>query len=151
MARARKAEPWVAKHDDQAIPESVKRHILERQTNADGQIICPDCGNPIRPGQAKAFDHEIPLADGGRHSEDNLRAIHEKPCHAIKTVLEAKARTKERSQFAAIHGIKSSQSQLRGAGFRPAPAQRKASTPITGKFEGDIMARSSRAKERAST
>ena len=106
MARSRKSAGWVARHHDQAIPESVQRHILERQMNPDGLIICPDCGNPIRPGQAKAFDHEIPLADGGKHSEANLRAIHQKPCHAIKTVREAKARTKARSQFAAVHGIK---------------------------------------------
>jgi 5-methylcytosine-specific restriction endonuclease McrA len=96
----------MAKHDDQAIPESVQRHILERQMNADGLIICPDCGNSIRPGQKKAFDHEVPLADGGQHCEANLRAIHENPCHAIKTVAEAKARTKARSQFAAVHGLK---------------------------------------------
>jgi 5-methylcytosine-specific restriction endonuclease McrA len=106
MPRSRTAQGWVAKHDDQAIPESVQRHILERQMNADGLIICPDCGNPIRPGQKKAFDHQKPLADGGEHSEANLRAIHERPCHAIKTVVEAKARTKARSQFAAVHGIK---------------------------------------------
>lgn len=130
MARSRKSEGWVAKTHDQAIPESVKRHILERQTNTDGMIICPDCGNPIRPGQAKAFDHHKPLADGGGHSEANLRAIHEKPCHAIKTVVEAKARTKARSQFAAVHGIKTSKSEMRSAGFRKAPPQHSATRKI---------------------
>lgn len=135
MARSRKSEGWVAKHDDQAIPESVKRHILERQMNAAGEIICTDCGNPIRPGAAKAFDHEKPLADGGEHSEANLRAIHEKPCHAIKTAAEAKARTKARSQFAAIHGIKTSKSSMRGQGFAKAPPQRTASRPIIRRSE----------------
>lgn len=106
MVRSRKSQGWVAKHDDQAIPESVQRRILERQMNAEKLIICPDCGNPIRPGQRKAFDHAVPLIDGGEHSEENLRAIHENPCHAIKTKAEAKARTKARSQFAAVHGIK---------------------------------------------
>lgn len=130
MARSRKSKGWVAKHDDQAIPESVQRHILERQMNVDGLIICPDCGNPIRPGQAKAFDHEIPLIDGGEHSEENLRAIHEKPCHAIKTAKEAKARTKARSQFAAVHGIKSSKTKKRGAGFRRSDPQRTATRPL---------------------
>lgn len=141
MARTRKSQGWVAKHDDQAIPETVQRHILERQMNADGLIICPDCGNPIRPGQKKAFDHFKPLADGGQHSEANLRAIHEKPCHAIKTVVEAKARTKARSQFAAVHGIKSGKSELRSAGFAPAQPQRRASSAPIPKFEGDILAR----------
>lgn len=116
MARSRKSEGWVAKHDDQAIPESVQRQILENQMNADGMVICPDCGNPIRPGQKKAFDHRIPLIDGGKHCQANLRAIHENPCHAIKTTAEAKARTKARSQFAAVHGIKSNPSSpLAGA------------------------------------
>ncbi|UJW87932.1 HNH endonuclease [Devosia sp. SL43] len=141
MARSRKAQSWVAKHHDQAIPESVKRHILERQMNAAGEVICTDCGNVIRPGQVKAFDHETPLADGGEHSEANLRAIHEKPCHAIKTAAEAKARTKARSQFAAVHGIKTSKSELRSAGFAPAAPQHRATAPRTPKFEGDIMAR----------
>lgn len=130
MARSRKSEGWVAKNDDQAIPESVQRHILERQMNADGLIVCPDCGNPIRPGQKKAFDHDKPLADGGTHSEANLRAIHERPCHAIKTAAEAKARTKARSQFAAIHGIKASKSAVRSQGFRKAGPQRTATRPI---------------------
>lgn len=131
MARSRTSQPWVAKHDDQAIPESVKRHILERQMNAAGEVICTDCGNVIRPGQKKAFDHETPLADGGEHSEANLRAIHEKPCHAIKTVAEAKARTKARSQFAAVHGIKTSKSAMRGAGFAPRQKQHSATRRLT--------------------
>jgi 5-methylcytosine-specific restriction endonuclease McrA len=112
MARSRKSEGWVAKHDDQAIPESVQRQILESQMNADGLIICPDCANPIRPGQKKAFDHRIPLIDGGTHSQANLRCIHENPCHAIKTVQENKDRTKARSQFAAVHGIKVAKSKI---------------------------------------
>lgn len=122
MARSRQAQGWVAKHDDQAIPESVQRHILERQMNADGLIICPDCGNAIRPGQKKAFDHRTPLADGGEHSEANLRAIHEKPCHAIKTVTEAKARTKARSQFAAVHGIKAAKVKIPARPFGGFPS-----------------------------
>jgi hypothetical protein len=130
----------VAKHDDQAIPVSVQRHILERQMNAEGIIICPDCGQPIRAGQAKAFDHDKPLIDGGVHGEENLRAIHEKPCHQIKTAAEAQARTKERSQFAAVHGIKSK----KAGGFRTADPQRRATgkirkfSPIDGVYETDF-------------
>lgn len=141
MARTRKSLGWVAKHDDQAIPESVKRQILEAQMNADGAIICPDCTNPIRPGQKKAFDHNTPLIDGGEHCQANLRAIHENPCHAIKTVAEAKARTKARSQFAAVHGIKTSGGGLHSAGFAKAEPRHRATTPITPKFAGDILAR----------
>ena len=130
MPRSLKSEPWVAKHDDQAIPESVQRHILERQMDDAGLIICPDCGQPIRPGQKKAFDHQVPLIEGGVHGEANLRAIHEKPCHQIKTAGEARARTKARSQFAAVHGIKAKKSR----GFPKAPPQRKASTELSDKF-----------------
>lgn len=140
MPRSRKSQPWIAKHDDQAIPESVQRHILEGQKNAAGIIICPDCGQPIRPGQAKAFDHEIPLADGGIHGEANLRAIHVKPCHSNKTAAEAIARTKERSQFAAVHGIKGK----KPGGFKSTEPQLSASrktrkwSPIDGVFETDF-------------
>lgn len=100
------AKEWVARHDNQAIPEQVKRRILQSQLNAAGVPVCPDCGNEIRPGQKKAFDHKTPLADGGAHAEANLRAIHEKPCHQIKTSGEAAKRADERSQFIAIHGLK---------------------------------------------
>jgi 5-methylcytosine-specific restriction endonuclease McrA len=137
MPRNRKSGPWIAKHADQAIPESAKRHILERQTNAAGLVICPDCGQPIRIGQKKAFDHEKPLIEGGLHGEENLRAIHEKPCHQIKTAAEARARTKERSQFAAMHGIKGK----KPGGFKVAHPQQSASrkirkfSPIDGIYE----------------
>jgi len=101
----RSLEPWVAKHDDQAIPDRVKIRVLKSQANADGIPICPCCTMPVRPSDAVDFDHETPLADGGKHAEVNLRAIHRK-CHKLKTAREAQTRAEERSQFKAIYGLK---------------------------------------------
>lgn len=101
----RSVETWVAAHDDQAIPIRVKRRILKRQCNADGVPVCPDCGTEIRPDVTPEFDHALPLADHGTHSEDNLRAIHPK-CHKLKTAREAHRRAEERSQFDAMYGLK---------------------------------------------
>jgi len=36
---------------------------------------CDMCGQPTTPDNAE-FDHIIPLADGGPHSEDNIRITH---------------------------------------------------------------------------
>lgn len=46
-------------------------HILER----DG-LWCYICEHAILPGQKMHFDHVIPLARGGEHTEDNLKPTH---------------------------------------------------------------------------
>lgn len=46
-------------------------YILER----DG-MICYICEKPIEPHHKLHFDHVIPLARGGAHTEDNLKATH---------------------------------------------------------------------------
>jgi len=127
MSRA--IESWVAKHDDQAIPDKVKRRVLDRQRNADGIPICPDCTNQIRPSQAIEYDHALPLIDGGKHSEENLRAIHQKPCHAIKTAREAHNRAEERAQMMGVYGLKKSKT--------PFP-KRKPYQPNVRQLYGDI-------------
>jgi 5-methylcytosine-specific restriction endonuclease McrA len=105
MARTRKSGPWVGKNHDAPIPETVKRRVLLRQRNARGVPVCPLCTREIIPGEGVDYDHEKPLIDEGEHSEENLRAIHRK-CHRLKTAREAHDRAKERSQFAAVYGIK---------------------------------------------
>lgn len=47
--------------------------------------ICHVCHEPF----ADAIDHVTPLAEGGTDDDNNLRPIHEAPCHIIKTKAEA--------------------------------------------------------------
>lgn len=94
----RAIDEWVGTHDDQSIPARVKVRVLDRQRPAPGELpICPDCGMSIREGQTVHFDHAVPLIDGGAHAEGNLRAIHERPCHRIKTAREAMERAEART------------------------------------------------------
>ena len=47
--------------------------------------ICHVCGQP----GADQADHVVPLSEGGADGEDQMRAIHETPCHERKTQAEA--------------------------------------------------------------
>jgi 5-methylcytosine-specific restriction protein A len=96
---------WVAKSDDARIPDKVKLRVRDRQKGDDGLPICPECGLPIRAGQGLDYDHEVPLIDGGRHAELNLRAIHRR-CHANKTSAEATQRASDRVTVKSHYGLK---------------------------------------------
>lgn len=96
----RSTPEWIAKHDNQAIPERVKLRIWEREKGR-----CHITGKPIWPGDKYDFEHKIALADGGQHRESNLflalRGVHLK-----KTGEEATQRAKVRQRTKRYAGIK---------------------------------------------
>lgn len=96
---------WQGKTPDSQIPDKVRWRILNRQRDASGQPVCPDCGKVIYPGEGVEYDHAVPLIDGGSHSEANLRAVHRR-CHKMKTAREAHARAEERAQGMKVYGVK---------------------------------------------
>lgn len=114
---------WVAKHDDQAIPEKVQLRCFERDKRR-----CFLCGNLIRPGDGLDFHHRTPLIDGGRHAESNLVPVHRK-CHRLQTAREATERASIRATVKSQYGIRKP-SRLSGPGFRKSEPQRSASRPI---------------------
>lgn len=67
---SRSLPEWIASSDDAAIPARVKLRVWER---CGGK--CALTGRKLRPGDAYEFDHIIALANGGRHSEDNLQLV----------------------------------------------------------------------------
>lgn len=69
---------WIAKHDDEAIPQRVQLRIY---TRANG--MCVKCGRPLRKGHW-ACDHITALINGGQHRESNLQALCISPCHSDK-------------------------------------------------------------------
>lgn len=112
---ARTIPEWIGSNDNAAIPGRVRLRVLDRQRPAVGELpICPDCGQPIRPGDGVEFDHETPLIDGGAHAESNLRAKHRK-CHKLKTAREALERAESRRKTAKAYGIKQSRHPFPGS------------------------------------
>src|SRR5579859_3281988 len=57
-------------------------------------ITCPECGNPIEPGQRIEWDHRHAVVFDGPHEYQNLRPIHYDPCHKKKTARDVKANAK---------------------------------------------------------
>lgn len=56
------------------------KHVLNKH-----DTICHVCGQP----GANQADHVVPLAEGGADTEENMRPIHDDPCHREKTAAEA--------------------------------------------------------------
>jgi len=85
----RSCPEWIAKHDDQAIPGSVKDRIALK-----AEDYCQSCKRKVGQGGLRAeFDHVTPLILGGKHCEANLQLLcHE--CHGKKTKLDVKLKAK---------------------------------------------------------
>ena len=47
-------------------------------------MVCHICGKPIEDRRLLTFDHVIPLARGGSHTEENLRPAHRR-CNSWKS------------------------------------------------------------------
>lgn len=103
---ARTVKEWIGKNDDAAIPDAVKRRIVNRQ---DG--CCALSSKPFGPGNKPEFDHKVALWLGGEHRESNLHAIC-KDEHKAKTKAEATVRAKVNRQQDKHLGIKSPSSKL---------------------------------------
>jgi 5-methylcytosine-specific restriction protein A len=108
---ARSVDEWVAKHDDQAIPDKVKLRIFEREGRK-----CQICGGDIRPGDGTDYHHVPALADGGAHRESQIYPVHRK-CHRMVTAKEALARAETRATVKKHYGIKTTKG-------RPMPGTR---------------------------
>lgn len=72
---------------------AARRRILDRDRH-----VCHVCHQP----GADQVDHVIALAEGGADTDDNLAAIHARPCHAAKTAAES-ARARARNRTARSH------------------------------------------------
>jgi len=120
---SRELPEWIAKHDDQAIPDRVKERIARKAGDC-----CKKCGNPIA-GKSAEFDHAIPLILGGQHRESNLQLLCT-PCHGAKTKLDVKLKAKVARVRKKHLGISRPRQQIQSRGFQPAERQRRASSPV---------------------
>ncbi len=82
MTRA--VKEWIAKHDDQTIPRSVRIRVFETHGGK-----CALTGKRLYPGEYD-IDHKKRLKDGGEHRESNLQPVWREK-HKEKTAAETKA------------------------------------------------------------
>ena len=75
----RSTEEWIAKHDDQRVPDYVRLRVFR-----DRGGICHITGRKIRVGDKWELEHIIALCNGGQHRESNLAPALVAP-HKIKT------------------------------------------------------------------
>lgn len=129
----RSVKEWIGKTDDSMPGDIVRDRISKRQGDR-----CACCGRPFGPGLTAHCDHVRALADGGENRERNLQMLCNW-CHVEKSADEATSRAKNRRIRAKHLGFDTVRTnRWSSRGFDPAAPQRRATTPIAGKFDGDI-------------
>jgi len=134
--RTARLKEWVGKTPEAMPGQTVLLRLYAKQ---NGICAC-GCGQVMNLNRDKVdCDHVIAVIDGGENRESNLQLLLN-ACHKRKTSAEASARSEERRHkskaFTALRKPKWGTQRL-GSGNN----QRRASTPPTPKFPGDIMAR----------
>jgi 5-methylcytosine-specific restriction endonuclease McrA len=86
---SREIPEWIAKHDDQKVPDRVRTRVFERENG-----ICHITGRKIDPVRDQwDLDHKLALILGGEHRESNLfPALREH--HRKKTAVEMGVKAK---------------------------------------------------------
>lgn len=107
---ARSVKEWIAKHDDQKVPASVRQRVYEKHKG-----ICYLSALTIK-GQAWDLDHITPLKDGGEHRENNLAPTLKK-YHKLKTAREAAERVKTERTKQKHSGARRPKQSLKSRGF----------------------------------
>lgn len=81
---ARSVDEWIGKTDDTQIPPRVKIRVFDKHSGH-----CVVCGTRIGGSLLPAYDHIVPLVNGGENRENNLQLLCV-PCHKAKTVQDIK-------------------------------------------------------------
>jgi hypothetical protein len=129
----REVAPWIGRTDDSMPSRDVRLRISARQGDC-----CALCRTPLGPKNRGHCDHIIPLADEGENVESNLQMICA-TCHERKTSGEATVRAKVR-RTKASNILALAPSEWRSRPLGNGNNQHRATTSITPKFEGDVLA-----------
>jgi 5-methylcytosine-specific restriction protein A len=131
----RSVPEWVGKRPESMPGNLVLLRIYARQNGLCG---C-GCGRVMNLNRDKIDrEHTIPLIDGGENRESNLTLmLHEH--HVPKTAAEASQRAEARQHQA--KAFTRPPSKLQSPGFPRAQPQRRATSPLKPKYEGDIMSK----------
>lgn len=85
----RSVPEWIAKHDDQKVPDRVRLRIFDRENG-----ICHLTGKRIDPVRDEwDLDHKVSLILGGEHRETNLFPALREP-HRRKSATEVAVKAK---------------------------------------------------------
>lgn len=121
----RRWKEWVGKTPDAKVPDAVRARIFalwEGRCFITGVKLGTDDWD---------MDHVVPLADGGKHQESNLRPVW-RPAHRAKTGKENSARAVVRRKQRAHLGLKRKpKKQIQSQPFAKAEPQHRASKPIS--------------------
>lgn len=85
----RSVPEWIAKHDDEKIPNRVKVRVFYR---FNGVCQC-GCTRKIRFGMKWEADHTVAIGNGGPHRESNLVPLLV-DCHKRKTANDVAIKSK---------------------------------------------------------
>lgn len=119
----RRVPEWIAKTDDAKVPPRVRLRVF-----LDYEGKCWLSGRKIAPGEPWELEHKVALCNGGEHRENNLApALRDK--HREKTAEDVAEKSAVYRKASKHLGIRPP-SRLKGAGFTPAPPQRRASAPL---------------------
>lgn len=125
---------WIGATPDAKVPPRVRLRIFEREGGR-----CHISGRKIMPGEPWDLDHGVALINGGEHRESNLfPALRDKHREKTRADVAEKARTARKRK--AHLGIKPAKRPLQSRGFAKAPGQKRATSPLAAKFDGDILA-----------
>lgn len=131
----RPVKEWIGKRPESMPTKLVKLRIYTRQ---NGLCACGCTRVMNLERDAIDCDHIVPLIDGGENRESNLQLMLAEH-HVEKTKVENSQRAHARRHQA--KAFTRPASKIRSPGFAKAQPQRKATSPVEGKFEGDIMRR----------
>ncbi len=109
---SRSVPEWIAKHDDQKVPDRVRQRVFDAH---DG--ICHLTGRKIAPGEAWELEHVHSLILGGQHRESNLAPALKEP-HKAKTAMEMSVKAKIARVRKKHLGIKPGPSRLSNNRFK---------------------------------
>lgn len=109
---ARVVPEWIAKNDDQAIPDRVKLRILARQKDC-----CAGCGKAFTALRKPEFDHRPALTNGGQNRESMIEAVCFL-CHLPRTKADVAEKSRVNSIKAKHLGIRGPKRKIQSQGFR---------------------------------
>jgi 5-methylcytosine-specific restriction enzyme A len=106
---------------------------------------CYLCSIKLRIGVDKyQIEHPDPLSLGGSDDDAHLRVVCD-PCHKAKTKQDAASKAK-RDRLVTAGWDNGSKPKMQSRGFAKSAGQRKATSPITPKFPGDLLGTARKAR-----
>ena len=112
----RQVKEWVAKNDDQSIPDRVKLRVYELYNGN-----CAICTGQVL---VAAYDHAVALVNGGQHRETNLQLLCVR-CHKDKTKVDVAEKSRVYHKRLKAVGIKPKRRTIGGRKFNGTPVPPK--------------------------